>query len=205
VDAMVELQRGNALAAWEMIGRVPHDDEPSVGQADLDSVRGLALLQLGRADDGTALLELAYGVADHDGPAMALGSRLTLGYAAVHRPDDALRIADELQARTGGTYSDRMLALWGESLARAQLGDGDARAGVDAANAIAATTDAPLEHAVAALARARVLEALGDDDADEANDDADRQLRTLGIDAAGWMLLFDGALEGVRPADAATR
>ena len=136
---------------------------------------------------------------------MALGSRLTLAYVAVHRPADALRVADELRGRTGGTYSDRMLALWGESIARAQLGDGDARAGVDAANAIAATTDAPLEHAVAALARARVFEALGDEDAAEAKDDAERQLRTLGIDASGWMLLFDGALEGVRPADAATR
>ena len=150
VDAMVELQRGNAEAAWELIARVPHNDEPSVGQADLDSVRGLALVQLGRADDGAAVLERAYALADQDGPAMALGSRLTLAYVAVHRPADALRVADELQARTGGTYSDRMLALWGESIARAQLGDGDARAGVDAANAIAATTDAPLEHAVAA-------------------------------------------------------
>ena len=205
VDAMVELMRGNAESAWELIARVPHDEEPSVAQADLDSVRGLALLQLGRADDGAAVLEQAYALADQDGPAMALGSRLTLAYVAVRRPTDALRVADELQARTGGTYSDRMLALWGESIARAQLGDGDARAGVDAANAIAATTDAPLEHAIAALARARVFSALGDADAAEANDDAERQLRTLGIDASGWMLLFDGALEGVRPADAATR
>ena len=47
---------------------------------------------------------------------------------------------------------------------------------IDAAYEIATATDAPLEHAIAALARAKVLAALGADDADAAADEADRQL-----------------------------
>ena len=109
------------------------------------------------------------------------------------RPVDALRIVRELQDRDGGTYHDRLLALWAEAAARAQTG-GEARAAVDAAHAIATSTDAPLEHAIAAHARARVLEAIGDPDAEEIRADADRQLEALGITGVGWTTIFDLAL-----------
>jgi hypothetical protein len=89
-----------------------------------------------------------------------------------------------------------MFALWAESLVHAQTGEGDARASVDAAHAIATATDARLEHAIAAFARAKVLAALDDPEADEAADDAQRQLDGLGITADGWARVFDEALAG---------
>ena len=64
-------------------------------------------------------------------------------------------------------------------------------------DAIATATDARLEHAIAALARACVLEVLADDEASEARDDAERQLVSLGIAGTGWRRVFELALEGV--------
>jgi class 3 adenylate cyclase/tetratricopeptide (TPR) repeat protein len=197
VAACVEVQRGNPEIAERLLAPIIDEEDPALGQSDLNAVRALMRMQLGEAGDAVALLARAYAVADHDGPAMALGCRLALAYAATHQPDDALRIVDEVSERVGGTYSDRMLALWAESLARAQLGTGDARAGVDAANAIASATDAPLEHAIAALARAHVLEAIGDADAADATLDAQRQLAGLSLDAHGWTRLFEHALSEV--------
>ena len=98
---------------------------------------------------------------------------------------------DDLRVRSGGTFSDRMFALWAEGIVQAQTGDGDPRASVDAAHAIATATDARLEHAIAALARARVLDALGDPDAAAVLFDADKQLASLGITGDGWRVVFD--------------
>ncbi|HUI49767.1 MAG TPA: hypothetical protein VL119_13805, partial [Acidimicrobiia bacterium] len=56
---------------------------------------------------------------------------------------------------------------------------------------------ARLEHAIAALARAYVLRALGDAEADAAHDDAERQLDSLHITGEGWRRVFDLALDGV--------
>jgi class 3 adenylate cyclase/tetratricopeptide (TPR) repeat protein len=197
LSAMIELQRGNPEPALALAEQVPADEEDTLGQSDVEAVRAFALVQLGRVDEGLPILERVYERSDDDGPAMAFGSRLALAYAAAQRPDDALDVVLALHSRAGGTYSDRIFALWAESLARAQRGDGDARASIDAAHAIAITTDAPLEHAIAALARAYVLSALGDDDAAAVRDDATRQLTALGIDAHGWSCLFERALADV--------
>jgi hypothetical protein len=53
-----------------------------------------------------------------------------------------------------------------------------------------------LEHAIAALARACVLDALGDAEATEVRDDAERQLASLQITGDGWRNLFELALVG---------
>jgi class 3 adenylate cyclase/tetratricopeptide (TPR) repeat protein len=198
LEACIDLQRGDVDRASRILEHLDVD-ESGIGGADFYSARGLAYAQQGRLDDAIALLEAHYPGAEHDGPAMALGSRLALAYAAAGRVDDAQRVIDELQARSGGTYSDRILALWAESLAHARRGDRDARAPIDAAHAIATTTDAPLEHALAALARAKVLTALAAPDASEVADDAHRQLDAMGISALGWHHLFDLALADVLP------
>ncbi len=138
-----------------------------------------------------------FHAAEDDGPRMALGCRLALAYAACHRTEDARTVIDELETRGGGTYSDRIITMWAESLVHAQTGEGDARASVDAAHVIAAATDARLEHAIAALARAKVLAALDDPDAADIADDAQRQLVGLGITGDGWARVFDEALAGV--------
>jgi hypothetical protein len=198
LEACIDLQRGDVDRASRILEHLDVD-ESGIGGADFYSARGLALAQQGRLDDAIALLEAHYPGAEHDGPAMALGSRLALAYAAAGRVDDAQRVIGDLQARSGGTYSDRILALWAEGLAHARRGDRDARAAIDAAHAIATTTDAPLEHALAALARAKVLAALGAPDAAAVADDAQRQLDALGVAALGWRRLFDLALHGVLP------
>jgi hypothetical protein len=88
--------------------------------------------------------------------------------------------------------------MWAESLVHAQRGDGEARPAVDAAHALATETDARLEHAIAALARAKVLAAIGDDDAAAAAEDAQRQFASLDLTGAGWATAFDTALTNVR-------
>ena len=200
LEACIELQRGNVDRAARILERLAAEmDTSGIGGADFFAARGLALAQQGRLEEAIEVLEPAYTGTDHDGPVMALGSRLALAYAAAGRVDDAQRVVDDLQARSGGTYSDRIIALWAEGLAHARRGDPDARAAMDAAHAIATTTDAPLEHALAALARAKVLTAIDAPDAADAADDARRQLDTFGISAGGWHELFDRALEGVLP------
>ena len=90
-----------------------------------------------------------------------------------------------------------MLALWAEGFVRTRQGAPDARAVIEAAYEIATATDAPLEHAIAALARAKALAALGADDAADATADAALQLDALGLTADGWSQIFDRALADV--------
>jgi class 3 adenylate cyclase/tetratricopeptide (TPR) repeat protein len=193
VQANILLQYGHASEAALLLS--PRDPLlKEIGATDHTAAYGLLLLQLGRIDEAIELLAPEYERAEYDGVAMSVGSRLAIAYAAADRADDALRIAGELQERAGGTYHDRLLALWAEAAACVQTG-GEARAAVDAAHAIATTTDAPLEHAIAALARAKVSEALGDPDSPEMCADANRQMEALGITGEGWSTLLTRALE----------
>ncbi|MDQ1461044.1 MAG: hypothetical protein QOI08_2528 [Actinomycetota bacterium] len=202
VEASVQLQRGHAAEAEHALASIEPGDENDLGAADTHAALGLARLQLGDPDGAISHLEGAYEIATDDGPRLGVGCRLALAYAVAHRCDDARRVLEEMSERSGGTYSDRMMALWAESLVHVQTGSGDGRGSVDAAHAIATATDARLEHAIAALARAHVLEALGADDAAAAHDDAARQLASLGVTGAGWHRIFDVALEGERTGNA---
>jgi hypothetical protein len=198
MEALVDLQQGRpeaAQAILETLDLAP--DEGQLGSADGCAALGLARLQLGKVDDAIDVLARGYAEVAEDGPVMAIGCRLALAYAAARRPGDALAVVAELQARTGGSFSDRMFAQWADAFARTQSNAPDAREPADAAYALAVGTDAPLEHAIAALARARVLAALGTDDADDAADDATMQLDALGLTADGWLRIFDLALAGV--------
>ena len=198
IEASVQLQRGNATEAAQSLEVVDLADPNDLGAADTAAAVGLVRLQLGDVDGALQALEGAYAVATNDGPKLGVGCRLALAYAVAHRCEDARNVITELNERAGGTYSDRMMALWAEALVHVQTGSGDGRGSVDAAHAIATATDARLEHAIAALARASVLEALGDAEATGARDDAERQLATLQISANGWRRVFDLALEGVQ-------
>jgi hypothetical protein len=154
----------------------------------------LGLLQLGKVDDAIEILARGYADVIEDGPLMSIGCRLALAYAAAQRPDDAELVIAEMKRRSGGTFSDRILALWSEAFVRTQQGSPDAREPADAAYAIAIGTDAPLEHAIAALARSKVLAALGADDAPAAAEESERQLAELGLTCDGWARVFDLAL-----------
>jgi tetratricopeptide (TPR) repeat protein len=202
IDACVQLQRGDPDAALRALGANAAPRATEIGAIDEIAALGLAHLQQGDTDAAIATLEPVYREATDDGPRLAVGCRLALAYAAAHRVLDTEELAAELDALRGGTYSDRMLILWAQSLAHAQAGAReDARARIDAAYAIAAATDARLEQGVAALARAKVLAALAFPDAAEAEDDSRRQLAGLHLQATGWSRLFDCALAGVPAAE----
>ncbi len=203
VEASVQLQRGHAAAAELALMTIEPGEENDLGAADVRAALGLARLQLGDPAGAISHLEGAYELATDDGPRLGVGCRLALAYAVAHRCDDARRVLEEMSERSGGTYSDRMIALWAESLVHVQTGSGDGRGSVDAAHAIATATDARLEHAIAALARAHVLDALDDTDAGAAHEDANRQLASLNVSGAGWHTIFELALEGVRSGETA--
>jgi tetratricopeptide (TPR) repeat protein len=196
VAAGVELQRGHAEDAWALLATTTQLDDATLGAADEASAIGLAHLQLGNVNEALAALEPAFTSSDEDGPRMAIGCRLALAYTAAHRTDDACGVLDDLRVRTGGTFSDRIIALWAEALVQAQRGEEAARGSVDAAHAIATATDARLEQAITALARALVLEGVGDDAAAE-REDAERQLAALNVTGNGWRRVFELALQHV--------
>jgi class 3 adenylate cyclase/tetratricopeptide (TPR) repeat protein len=197
VEACIALQRGEPERATQLLARLHPPEEGDVASADAHGAIGLSRLQQGDADAAIAQLEPPFALANEDGPRMSLGGRLALAYATAHRVDDTHRVIDDLEMRPGGTYSDRIFLLWASALVETQTGGENARATIDAAHAIAANTDARLEHAIAALARARVLDALRDPDAAATYDDAQRQLDVLGMTAPGWHRVFDLALAGI--------
>jgi class 3 adenylate cyclase/tetratricopeptide (TPR) repeat protein len=192
VEGCILLQYGHADEAARVLQPI-HDTADDMSSAEIISAFGLMFLQTGRVDEAIAILEPEYAAAQYDGAALSLGNRLALAYAAAQRSEDALRVVAELHERPGGTFHDRLLTLWAEAAALVQTG-GDARATVDAALAIATTTDAPLEHALAQLIRGHVLAAIGAPEAAEVQADARRQLDVLGITGAGWSNVFDRAL-----------
>jgi len=200
LESLVDLQQGRpeqAQAILETLEISRDDDSGQLGFADGRAASGLALLQLGRVEEAIDVLACAYAGAAEDGAVMSIGCRLALAYAAAHRTDDADRVITDLRGRTGGTFSDRVLALWAESLTRIQQGAHDAAGPIDTAYKIATATDAPLEHAIAALARSKVLDALGADGAAEAAETAASQLDEIGLTAGGWSRVFDLALADV--------
>jgi len=186
-----KLQRGDAAGAATTLEAIDLNEANELGATDAVAAIGLTRLQLGDVAGAIAVLEGPYEIATDDGPALAIGCRLALAYAAAHRCNDARDVIQAMNDRSGGTYSDRMIALWAEGLVHVQTGSGDGRGSVDAAHAIATATDARLEHAIAALARACVLDALVDGEAAAARIDAERQLESLGITGGGWQLVFD--------------
>ena len=129
------LQYGHVEEAEAVLGLTDRE-LMELGSTDINGAYGLMLLQLGNTADAIAVFEPEYAAAEFDGVAMNMGSRLALAYAAARRPDEAMRVVNELQQRAGGTYHDRLLALWAEAAAHYQTG-GDPRAAVDAAHAIA--------------------------------------------------------------------
>jgi class 3 adenylate cyclase/tetratricopeptide (TPR) repeat protein len=202
MESLVDLQQGRPEAAQAILESLEldlaeADDTRQLGFADGTAAIGLSLLQLGKVDDAIEILTRGYALVQEDGPVMSIGCRLALAYAAAQRPDDADRVIADLKPRSGGTFSDRILALWSEAFARTQQGAPDAREPIDAAYEIAIGTDAPLEHAICGMARARVLAVIGTDDAAAAAEASRQQLAELGLACDGWARVFDLALANV--------
>ena len=158
---------------------------------------GSPLLQLGRADDAVEILARPYAGAPEDGPAMSIGCRLALAYAAAHRADDAERVDRRAEQRTGGTFSDRILTLWADSLVRTQLGD--------ARRVRARSTPPTTSRWHRRAARARDRRAGASEGAPRARhrrrrrgrDEAAQPARRARLTAEGWSRVFDLALAEV--------
>ncbi len=159
------------------------------GDREVAHILGTALLQAGRFDDATAVL--GRGMSRHPGrPAMH--SALVLALAAVGRVEEAREHAATVEGIVWATYLDRVIALVGLACAETQAGETAlALRAIERAAALADATDDILTGGIVALARSRVLEAVGADaGADVALADADARLSRVGVDAAGWDDLF---------------
>ncbi len=201
MEALVDLQQGRPEAALAILERLDFgdDDAGQLGSADGCAALGLARLQTrhGRRRDRRCSAA-ATPIANDDGPAMAIGCRLALAYAAARRTDDAAVVLAELET------PDRRFVLRPDvrpvgRRVRAHAAERARRARVRSTRRyeLALATDAPLEHAIAGLARAKVLTALGTDDADDAAEAVALQLDALGLTCDGWLRVFDLALAEV--------
>jgi hypothetical protein len=199
----VAAQMGDAERAFdniEQLRRAVESEGEELGYADWAIAYGNALLQNDRVDDALAWLEPAYDAAVDEGPRAAVSGILSIAYAAAHRPDDARRVAEVGEQIAGGTYSDRMWQRWGEGFARLQTDDIEGGlAALDDADAIVSATSSRVDQAIAALARAVGLEAVGHAHAGQARADARERLDALGISGSGWERVFTAATRAVAP------
>jgi class 3 adenylate cyclase/tetratricopeptide (TPR) repeat protein len=205
--ANVELHAGDGEAAVKALERAqlalegPGAPAMRVGEEEIAHLVGLALLQTGRPSVGHTWLETALPRVRDVGPRAAALGASALVKAAVGDVEGARARAAEVAALPGGTYMDLVLSLLGAGCAAARVGEGDtAVANLDEAAALLDATDDRVTPAVVALARGRVLEALGDPRSDAALQAARRNLDALGLPAAGWDVAFrhaTGAVTGV--------
>jgi ATP/maltotriose-dependent transcriptional regulator MalT len=196
VRGAVLVERGECDGAMAQMALADElaGDRDTVGNVDRVLLRGLAEVQLGRPEAAIEFTEPTYAMQTNVGPRAALGGLLTLAYAAGRRPDDALRLATELDGVQQGTFMDRLLARWGTAIAHAQLGDtASAVAELDAAAAIAFATDSRIVRTLAAVARSRLFEVLGVPAAAEAANEASLALYAVNITASGWVSAFTAA------------
>jgi ATP/maltotriose-dependent transcriptional regulator MalT len=147
---------------------------------------------------GHTWLETALPRVKDVGPRAAALGASALVKAAVGDVEGARARAAEVAALPGGTYMDLVLSLLGSACAAARMGDDDvAAADLDEATALLHATDDRVTPAVVALARGRVLEALGDPAADAVLHAARRDLDALDLPATGWDVAFRHATGAV--------
>ncbi|HUF32669.1 MAG TPA: adenylate/guanylate cyclase domain-containing protein [Acidimicrobiales bacterium] len=170
------------------------------GAADIGIGQGVAMAQTGRTADAVATLARVVPLHEDVGPLANALCSLALARAADGDADGARRDAEATLALEGGTYLDRVLALLALALAAARQGDGAAASeALRQADEILEGTDDVLTRAIAALARARVLVALGDGTAKSVLDDARERFDCIGVDGRGWDELFRAATGAAEP------
>ena len=164
--------------------------------AEHATLRALAVLQTGNAEEAVAALEAVHATTTEEGPGAAAGAALALAYDACGRAEEALRLCDGL-ADGAVTYLDHLQVALGRAFALVQLGDlPGAEQSFWRALEIADRTDSRLDQAIARLARARAWEEMGRADADEAAREAAARLESLGLEATGWDTAFRLAATG---------
>lgn len=157
--------------------------------------RALALAMVGRADEGAPILRSAASQVFDVGPAGNILSAYALVLAATGDSEGARAQAERVRALDGGSYLDHAMADLALACAHAAEGDAvAARAALASVDDRLSPTDDDLVKSIAQLARARVLEALGSDDASDALAVARAALAELSVDGAGWDTIFQRAV-----------
>jgi tetratricopeptide (TPR) repeat protein len=207
MEAGVELHAGDGEAAVKALEGAqvalegPGAPAMRIGEEEVAHLVGLALLQTGRPAEASTWLETALPRVKDVGPRAATLGASALVKAAVGDVEGARARAAEVAALPGGTYMDLVLSLLGAGCAAARVGEEEiAIAQLDEAAALLEATDDRVTPAVVALARGRVLQALGDPAADSALGAARRALDALDLPATGWDVAFrhaTGAVAGV--------
>jgi len=178
------------LGAPEALAEALHlrATESGMGFAsELQRTLGLALLQAGRIPEALAELEV---VAEPASAGPADRAALALGYAAAGRTNDVHALAT---ADREGTYLDRLQLGLADAFALLRDGDALAPAAFDTLLSEIDATESRLDQAIVRLARAHAWRALGRDDAEAAEHEANARLASLGIEAPGWVTVFTAA------------
>ena len=193
------VQRGDGGAALELMDRAAAAarsewDPESPGGGENAVNRALAMAMIGRVAESVPVLKSAAAHVVDVGPAGNVLSAYALVLAAAGDAAGAREQAAKVFALDGGSYLDHTLAHLADACAAAALGDGDAAlAALDGADRRVSPTDDELAKAIAQLARARVLAALGSPSAADVLGVARAALAELDVDAKGWDALFQAA------------
>jgi class 3 adenylate cyclase/tetratricopeptide (TPR) repeat protein len=170
--------------------------EEGFGFQELRVGHARVLVQQGRPAEAMARIEDWAG-SENAGFVAASGGIHALACAGAGATDRAIELTDRLVELDTGSYLDHLEAWIARALALAQRGDEDAaREACEMVLGLADTTESILDQAIARLARAHVLDALGAHDAGSARAEARSRLDALGITAAGWDLAFRVAATG---------
>jgi class 3 adenylate cyclase/predicted ATPase len=198
VSAAAAVHVGDPRRAVSALGRVDPESLVAhrIGEIDRLVSVGLVRLQQGEVDEAVDLLSLAADPPDDVEPrAMALCA-LALALAAAGTDDDQVVALDaQVHASDHASYLDRAHARLAVGLVLARRGDAVAAvATLDELVEAADATDDRVLHAIVRMARAQVLDALDDDRAPAAIDDADAHLADVGFSGGGWRRTFDAIL-----------
>jgi tetratricopeptide (TPR) repeat protein len=172
-------------------------DDQSIASHETRVGMSRAMLQSGKIDAALAQLDAPRG--DSDALLVSSAGAEAMVLAAAGKPEGALALTERANAVDVGGYLDHLEAWMARALAAAQLGDDErAREACETALAVADGTESPLDQALARLANAHVLDALGDPEAAEVRLEARARLDALGLPASGWETAFRLAATGGR-------
>ena len=164
------------------------DQAAVIGQRDLEVSLGLALAQIGHAEDAIAALE---AVPTADLPSTYLHSCLAIAYGAAGRTVDALEQSRFAMASGTGTYVDVRNALVARALAHARDADLPAmEAAFEQVMILTDATDSRLSQTVVRLARAIGHESFDAPVTAALQAEAETAIAQLGARPSGWETAF---------------
>ncbi len=181
LDALERMASHDALGMAAGLG---------AGALEREVARGLALVQSGRPAEAVAVLSDQATAVSNLLPSTYARSSLALALAATGERDEVLELEQRVLTADNVTYLDASVVAMAAALVHARDGDAGAESSLDAALVAVDATGDVLAQAVTRLARAAVLDQVGSEAAGPEADEAERRLRSLGIDADGWRAAF---------------